>query len=133
MKILQLQQGRATEAIMATASCLFFAFTILVFESPFPAAVSFFGIAALVVLCSRPKRLLMALIVYSIIVKFLINDLGFPSMANYVCDALLLLTHLFCASKSIGMAMRHMGDLGYSVCLSPPSGWWRRFPQCSTP
>lgn len=95
MKILQLQQGRATEVIMATASCLFFAFTILVFESPFPAAVFFFGIAALVVLCSRPKRLLMALIVYSIIVRFLINDLGFPSMANYVCDALLLLTIFF--------------------------------------
>ena len=80
---------------MAFAACLFFVLTILVFESPLPAAVLFFGIAALLILCSKPKRLLMALIVYSIIVQFLINDLGFPSMANYVCDALLLLTIFF--------------------------------------
>lgn len=62
--------------------------------NPLPVLIAMCGIAALVLLGSDPKKLLYGLIAYSMVVKFLVGDLGLPSVANYVCDGLLLLTML---------------------------------------
>ena len=95
VKYAEFEKEKAIEIGVSVLAVAFFMLTIALFKSPFPAMVLFFGISSLLLLCSKPKRLLIALIVYSIIVKFLISDLGFPSIANYVCDALLLITMLF--------------------------------------
>lgn len=92
---IQLNIDLFAKTIMGVAGLSFFLISIVLFKSPFPAMLVFLSIAVLVVLCSKPKRLLLFLVIYSLVVKFLINDLGVPPIANYVCDALLLLTVFF--------------------------------------
>ena len=62
--------------------------------NPLLGAIAVCGAALLIFLGAAPKRLLYALIGYSMVVKFLIGDLGISSIANYVCDGLLLLVLL---------------------------------------
>lgn len=82
------------EWICAAAALIVFSVGILVFGSPIPGAILIVGAAALLFLGTKPKRLVYALIAYSMVVKFLAGDLGFPTVANYLCDGLLLLTVL---------------------------------------
>ena len=116
-KTVLIDKANTAKAIIGVLAFIFYLFTIVLFNSPVPALVLFFGISVLVVLCSRPKRLLIALIVYSTIVKFLIDDLGFPSIANYVCDALLLLTIFFALRNHTAGYVSHRGFqlLGFFV------------------
>lgn len=57
------------------------------------------GVPFVIWLCLDPTRLVYALLVYSFIVKFLVGDMGFPGVANYVCDGLLLLALAFAILK----------------------------------
>lgn len=66
----------------------------IVLGNPLPVLIVMCSIMALALLGSNPKMLLYGLIAYSMIVKFLVGDLGFPSITNYVCDGVLLLTML---------------------------------------
>lgn len=50
------------------------------------------GAIAIFWLALRPKRLVYVLVVYSFVVKYLVDDLGVPGVANYLCDGLLILS-----------------------------------------
>ena len=84
-------------AEIAMAVGVFAIFTVgtVAVGNPLPVLIGMCGVAGLILLGSDPKKLLYGLIAYSMVVKFLVGDLGLPSVANYVCDGLLLLTMLF--------------------------------------
>lgn len=73
------------------AICIFGA---VVMGNPLPVLIAMCGIAALILLGSDAKKILFGLVAYSMVVKFLVGDLGMPPVANYVCDGLLLLAML---------------------------------------
>ena len=83
------------EIAMAVGVFAIFAVGTVAVGNPLPVLIGMCGIAGLILLGSDPKKLLYGLIAYSMVVKFLVGDLGLPSVANYVCDGLLLLTMLF--------------------------------------
>lgn len=83
------------EIAMAVGVFAIFAVGTVAVGNPVPVLIGMCGIAGLILLGSDPKKLLYGLIAYSMVVKFLVGDLGLPSVANYVCDGLLLLTMLF--------------------------------------
>ena len=80
------------ELAFAIGAVTIFVIGMIVFRNPITGVIIMCGAALLAILGTAPKRLLYGLIVYSMIVKFLVGDVGFPSFANYVCDGLLLLT-----------------------------------------
>lgn len=81
-------------AIGIAAALVFLAGTIAL-ENPLIVAIIFCGCIGILFLCFRPKHLVYALFIYSFFVKFLVGDLGFPNVANYVCDGLLVLAIIF--------------------------------------
>lgn len=53
------------------------------------------GFPILLLLCTYPKSIVYALLIYSFIVKFLVSDVGFANIATYVCDGLLVVALFF--------------------------------------
>lgn len=83
-----------TELTLVAGFIAIFAAGTVVFGNPLFGVFAMCGVALLVPLSMVPKRLLYGLIVYSMVIKYLVSDIGLPSAANYVCDGLLLLTIL---------------------------------------
>ena len=76
-----------------------FAGLLAVTKNPVIAAGAVVAVPVVILLCWNPVRLVYAIVIYSFVVKFLVGDLGLPSLANYVCDGLLLLALCFALIK----------------------------------
>ncbi|MGV8082861.1 MAG: hypothetical protein AB2L09_04390 [Coriobacteriia bacterium] len=86
-------------ALVGVAAVCVYLLAIVVTRQPIVATLAVCGATALVLLAYRPKALVYVLVVYSLLVKFLVDDLGFPGMANYLCDALLLEALVFAVTR----------------------------------
>lgn len=72
---------------------------MVVTRQPMAGLALILGVPVLVLLCTSPKAIVYALIVYSFVVKFLVSDIGFSTIANYVCDGLLLIALFFAIAR----------------------------------
>lgn len=87
------------EIPICIAALSIFVSLLVVTKNPFAAAGVMLVAPMTILLCLNPVRLVYGIVVYSFVVRFLIDDLGIPSAANYVCDGLLMLALLFAVIK----------------------------------
>lgn len=72
---------------------------MIVTRQPMIGLAFILGIPVLLLFWIYPKCVVYILIVYSLIVKFLVSDVGIGGIANYVCDGLLVIALLLATIK----------------------------------